>query len=191
MKKVLSFCSFVFLCACFPRICISQVINKDSVAFVHSYGMINENNPLSVLLANELYHISVRAKAKKYPSFYGGSYIENDSIVFLLSNMASFADIMTIVTDASLSYLRLKSCRFSYDELLNKEKQLDDFYFKVSNRKIINDTIGWSSWYLSVSDNAIFIILKECTEKKIKCFKKYVSDSPMFLFVEADKYIHI
>lgn len=188
MRRVLFFC---FFCICLSQAGVSQVINKDSISFVHSYGMIDKDNPLSVLLANELYRISVKAKAEKYPSFYGGSYIANDSIVVLLSNTASFADIMTIVTDASLPYVRLKSSKFSYRELLDVEKLLDEFYFKTSNRKIIEDTIGWSFWYISIPDNKILINLKECTEKKIKYFKKHISDSPVLLFMEADKHIHI
>jgi len=188
MKKVLF---FYFFCICLSQAGVSQGINKDSVSFVNSYGMIDKDNPLSVLLANELYHISVKAQTGKYPSFYGGSYIANDSIMVLLSNTASFADIMTIVTDASLPYVRLKSCKFSYGELLNVEKLLDEFYFKTSNRKVIEDTIGWSSWYISIPDNKILIRLKECTEKKIKYFKKYISDSPVLLFTEADEYIHV
>lgn len=190
MKKVLFF-TFVFFFFCPPQVGITQTINKDSISFVHSYGMIDEDNPVSIILANELYRISVNAKTEKYPTFYGGSYIENDSIVFLLSNTASFADIMTIATDISLSYLRLKACCFSYAELLKVERFLSDFYFKSSNRKIIVDTIGWSSWYLSALDNKILVRLNECTDKKIRYFKKYILDSPMILFVEADKKIHI
>ena len=182
MRKVLY---FVFFSLCFPQIGISQNINKDSVSFVHFYGMIDENDSLSVLLANELYRISVNAKEEKYPSFYGGSYIDNDSIVFLLSNTASFAEIMTIATDNSLPYLRLKSCDVPYKKLLDVEKQLHDFYFKKSNRKIIEDIIGWSSWYVSASDNKVLIWLEECTDNKIEYFKKYVLNSPVLLFIET------
>lgn len=188
MKTVLLFV-FIFLCS--SRICFSQIINKDSISFVHSYGMIDEDNPFSVLLANELYRISVKTKADKYPPFYGGAYIENDSIVVLFSNTVSYADVRTIVTDTVLPYLRLKPCHFSYYELLNVDRLLNDFYFKPSNRDIIENNIGWSSWYLSVPNNKILIRLRECTEKKIRCFKKYVLDSSMLLFEEADKNIHI
>lgn len=176
---------------CFSRIGISQNINKDSVSFVHSYGMIDENDSLSVLLANELYRISVNAKEEKYPLFYGGSYIDRDSIVFLLSNTASFAEIMTIATDNSLPYLRFKSCDVPYKELLNVEKRLHDFYFKRSNRKIIEDIIGWSSWHVSTPDNKILIWLEECTDRNIENFKKYVLNSPVLLFIETDKKVHI
>lgn len=186
-----TFLFFVFLFLCLSRFGFSQNINKDSLSFVHSHGMIDEDNPQSVLLANELYRIHVKTKADNYPPFYGGSYIKNDSIVVLLADDVSFTDIITIATDTSLSYLRLKPCRFSYDELLNANRLLNDFYFRSSNRNIVDNIIGWSSWYLSVPDNKILIRLQECTEKKIKSFKKYVLNSPMLLFVEADKNIHI
>lgn len=182
---------FLFYSLCFSRIGISQNINKDSVSFVHSYGMIDENDSLSVLLANELYRISVNAKEEKYPLFYGGSYIDHDSIVFLLSNTASFAEIMTIATDNSLPYLRLKSCDVPYKELLNVEKRLHNFYFKRSNRKIIEDIIGWSSWHVSAPDNKVLIWLEECTDRNIENFKKYVLNSPVLLFIETDKKVHI
>lgn len=188
MKTVLI---FVFFSLCLSRLGFSQNINKDSISFVHSYGMIDEDNPLSVLLANELYRIYVKVKVDNYPPFYGGAYIENDSIVVLLSKTVSFTDVIMITTDKSLPYLRLKPCRFSYDELLNVDRLLSDFYFKPSNRNIIENSIGWSSWYISVPDNKILIRLRECTEKKIKSFKKHILNSPMLLFVEADKNIHI
>lgn len=182
---------FLFYSLCFSRIGISQNINKDSISFVHFYGMINENDSLSVLLANELYRMSVNAREEKYPLFYGGSYIDCNSIVFLLSNTASFAEIMTIATDNSLPYLRLKSCDVPYKELLNVERLLHDFYFKQSNKKIIKDIIGWSSWHVSAPDNKILIWLEECTDKKIENFKKYVLNSPVLFFLETDKKVHI
>ena len=64
-----TFLFFLFYSLCFSRIGISQNINKDSVSFVHFYGMIDENDSLSVLLANELYRISVNAKEENIPYF--------------------------------------------------------------------------------------------------------------------------
>lgn len=86
------------------------MINKDSVTFVHSHGMIDEND--------------------KHPSFYGGAYIKNDSIVFLLSKQVPLTKVMNIATDKCQSRLRIESCKYSYLELLNTEKILDEFFFK-------------------------------------------------------------
>lgn len=38
----------------------------------------------------------------------------------------------------------------------------------MSNRNIVDNIIGWSSWYLLVPDNKILVRLRECTEKKIR-----------------------
>lgn len=188
MKKMFSLCCLI-LWGYTPVVCFSQVLNRDSISFLHSHGMIDEEKPLSILLANELYKISVKAKNEKNPLFYGGSYIKSDSIVLLLANTTPFTNILSITTNTSLPYLYIEPCTYSYRELLATNEVLNEIFFKKSNRALIDNRIGWSSWHLSIHDNRILIRLKDCTEKNIKLFKEYVLDSPMLIFIEADKYI--
>ena len=146
----------------FPLAGISQIVNKDSISFVHSFGMIDEKDSLSVLLANELYRISIKAK---------------ENIVDLLPTKL-------------IPYSHLIPARFSYYDLLKTKNVLETFYFKTSNKQTI-ESIGWSSWYLSIEKNKVMIRLKECNDTKIRLFKSKILDSPMLQFIEADKNVHI
>lgn len=167
----------------------AQALNKDSIAFVHSHGQIDENNPLSISLANTLYHISTNAKNKKYPSFYGGAYIKNDSITFLIAQKVSYMELNNIITP-SFQRVNLEKCDFSYKELLTVTNLLEDLFFSTSKKEIRDKIVGWQSFYLSIPDNKIIIRLYECTKEKIYLFTKYFCDYPMFQFVKADEYIY-
>lgn len=168
----------------------SQNLNKDSIAFVHSHGQIDESNPLSVSLANTLYRISTNAKNKKYPSFYGGAYIKNDSITLLIAQKVPYIELNNIITD-SFQRVNLERCDFSYKELLTITDLLENLFFLTSNKKTRDKIVGWQYFYLSIPDNKIIIRLYECTNEKISLFKKHFCDYPMFMFVKADEYIHI
>lgn len=168
----------------------SQILNKDSIAFVHSHGQIDENNPLSISLANTLYRISINAKNKKYPSFYGGAYIKNDSITLLIAQKVPYIELDNIVVH-SCQRINLDKCNFSYRELLTVSSLLEKLFFSTSKKETRDKTVGWQSFYLSIPDNKIIIRLYECTKEKIQLFKKYFCDYPMFQFVKADEYIHI
>lgn len=174
----------------FPITSNSQTLNKDSIAFVHSYGQIDENNPLSISLANTLYHISINAKNKKYPSFYGGAYIKNDSITLLIAQKVPYIELANIIT-SSVQRVNLEKCDFSYRELLTVTNLLENLFFSTSKEEIRDKIVGWQSFYLSIPNNKIIIRLYECTKEKIQLFKKYFCDYPMFLFIKADEYIHI
>lgn len=174
----------------FPLAGISQIANKDSISFVHSFGMIDEKDSLSVLLANELYRISIKAKEKKYPPFYGGVYIKNKQLIFVLSDSISMKNIVDLLPTKLLPYSHLIPACFSYYDLLKTKNVLETFYFKTSNKQTI-ESIGWSSWYLSIEKNKIMIRLKECNDTKIRLFKSKILDSPMLQFIEADKNVHI
>lgn len=152
--------------------------------------MIEEKDSLSVLLANELYQISIKAKEKEYPHFYGGVYIKNKKLMFVLSDSISMRNITYFLPDKILPYSHLIPARFSYCDLLKTKNVLETFYFKTSNKQTI-ESIGWSSWYLSIEKNRIIIRLKECNKFKIRLFKSKVLDSPMLQFIESDKNIHI
>lgn len=168
----------------------SQTLNKDSIAFVHSHGQIDENNPLSISLANTLYRISTNAKNKKYPSFYGGAYIKNDSITFLIAQKVAYIELANIITP-SFQRINLEKCDFSYRELLTISNLLENLFFSTSKEEIRDKIVGWQSFYLSIPDNKIIIRLYECTKEKVRLFKKYFCNYPMFQFVKADEYIHI
>lgn len=168
----------------------SQILNKDSIAFVHSHGQIDENNPLSISLANTLYRISINAKNKKYPSFYGGAYIKNDSITLLIAQKVPYIELDNIIVH-SCQRINLDKCNFSYRELLTVSSLLEKLFFSTSKKETRDKTVGWQSFYLSIPDNKIIIRLYECTKEKIQLFKKYFCDYPMFQFVKADEYIHI
>lgn len=173
-----------------PITSFSQTLNKDSIAFVHSHGQIDENNPLSISLANTLYRISTNAKNNKYPPFYGGAYIKNDSITLLITQKTPYAELNNIIT-FPFQRINLEKCEFSYKDLLTVAELLKDLFFSASNKETRDKIVGWQSFYLSIPDNKIIIRLYECTNEKICLFKKHFCDYPMFLYVKADEYIHI
>ena len=141
----------------------SQILNKDSIAFVHSHGQIDENNPLSISLANTLYRISINAKNKKYPSFYGGAYIKNDSITLLIAQKVPYIELDNIIVH-SCQRINLDKCNFSYRELLTVSSLLEKLFFSTSKKETRDKTVGWQSFYLSIPDNKIIIRLYECTK---------------------------
>lgn len=112
----------------------SQILNKDSIAFVHSHGQIDENNPLSISLANTLYRISINAKNKKYPSFYGGAYIKNDSITLLIAQKVPYIELDNIIVH-SCQRINLDKCNFSYRELLTVSSLLEKLFFQLQKKK--------------------------------------------------------
>ncbi|MCD7899024.1 MAG: hypothetical protein LUH22_03875 [Bacteroides sp.] len=137
----------------------------------------------------KLADLQKKAKEKKHPSFYGGSYINENHIVLLIADAVTYSEILDLTID--FSSLQIKPCQYSYKELLHICEQLDDFFFRTSNRDIVEKKIGWSSTFLSIPDNRIYIRLVKCNKESIELFKKNVCDSSAFVFVEADLYIHI
>lgn len=147
------------------------------------------SDSITQLLNSKLTNIVNAAKKQKYPSFYGGAYIDNGSIVLLVADTVFCNKVLDLAKDTA--FLKIKPCLYSYKSLLDVYEKLDAFFYKMSNRVIVEKKIGWSSFYLSIPDNRIYIRLNNCNKANIDHFKKNVLDSPILIFVKADPYIHI
>lgn len=120
-----------------------------------------------------------------HPSFYGGIYIdENNDLVLQLVNsemtekdLQLYEEILKINENIKIIYVK-----HSYMELENVNNIINDYYESID----INNT-NISGYYIDVINNQIVVELINCTEQEIKNFKEKVIDSPIVVFVEAEK----
>ena len=121
-----------------------------------------------------------------YPNYYGGSYIDDDG-GFVVCVVAANAEekkyaSKSIEETINASDFKIENVKYSYNELeemmefLNKYKQI------TRDSEIAK---SWSGYFLSDSDNAVFVELDDVSDEQISLFRKEVTASPMIRFINS------
>lgn len=115
-----------------------------------------------------------------YPSYYGGSYVnEHKQLVILSKNANKYRDEFIVRTKAT--NILVEDCEFSLSELVLQLKKLDSL-LKDSNYQSLFDNLQVKSHAIRLDKNRIVIGLADCSTQNIANFKSQVMDSPMFIY---------
>lgn len=113
-----------------------------------------------------------------YPDYYGGSYINNNGELVVLTTNKDESTQSDIKSRAKSTDFKMQTCEYSFNELRELNLQITE---KFGNRELV-DELKWVAVGLDVEANKVCISLEDCSEQNIDKFKEYVYDSPMLKF---------
>lgn len=119
---------------------------------------------------------------KQYPDYYGGSFIERDGTLTIRIKGDSLTGVKRIRSVVNSNIIRYKSCKYSYQELIDI---MDDLSDKIDNT-ILSFKKNLSGMALNDSANTIDIYLVDCSPSKIAEFRNFY-DHASFRFSQLDK----
>lgn len=112
-----------------------------------------------------------------YPDNYGGSYLdENGDFVVLIVKEQETKGLGFVPKGAVI-----KSCKYSYNELLNILETLKG-YKLTDNREIYNNFLVF---YIDDKLNRVIVELTDTSSSAKQAFKENVSNSDAIIFVKA------
>lgn len=120
-----------------------------------------------------------------YPNYYGGSYIDDEGGLVILSTDNVDCVVEDLKLRAKSSNFKVEKCEYSLNELQSLNKKLGDFF---ENTSIAND-LKWVSVGIDIINNKVSVDLEDCSEQMIAKFKSMISDSPMIKFNEVSPII--
>lgn len=122
---------------------------------------------------------SVMKIPSKYPSFYGGHYIDDDGSLVILIVGDTIKGKKEIKKIVYTNKFKIKTGKYSYETLSNIMDKLDSIKLHKYKQPFSNNIISWG---LHIKDNCIKVELKESNPIKIKEFKNHILDSPAIKF---------
>lgn len=190
MKKssILLGCGVLF----FMSFAISCTEDTTSVTEQESVENVRAENESSVALTNAFLNslknetLTRSLSAIEYPKYFGGYYTDKETqrpIFKVVKGLVSEAKI-DITKRISSSNFEIEECVYSYNELNDILKKLDEKFFSkdFQNNRI---SLGWNEYCIDVVNNVIKIRLKECSSNAVARFKSEVMDSPLFVFEQG------
>lgn len=121
--------------------------------------------------------VSTRNGNKIYPENYGGSYLDkNGEFVILIVKGQETKDLDFVPQGAVI-----KSCKYSYNELLNILETLKG-YKLTDNREIYNNFLVF---YIDDKLNRVIVELTDTSSSAKQAFKDNISNSDAIIFVKA------
>lgn len=154
---------------------VSSDLNMDSTLDVKDAPI--EEDALKIYETLNTSFVSTRNGNKIYPKNYGGSYLDkNGEFVILIVEGQETKDLDFVPQGAVI-----KSCKYSYNELLNILGTLKSYKF-TDNRKIYNNFLVF---YIDDKLNRVIVELTDTSSSAKQAFKENVSNSDAIIFVKA------
>ena len=119
----------------------------------------------------------------EYPDYYGGCYVDSEGnlVVLYKHKNVNLQRIQSLQAAVGKSAAKLESCDFSYNELLEVIRGIDEFHRNnPDDPNSINSTI----YYLNPSINRVVVCLTKFSEQTVDEFKEHVSSSSSIVFRE-------
>ncbi|ADV43003.1 hypothetical protein Bache_0989 [Bacteroides helcogenes P 36-108] len=113
-----------------------------------------------------------------YSSYYGGSYIDDDGGLVVLSTDGGKSIVEDLQSRSKSSDFVVKQCKYSLNDLQGLNIRLGEIF---KDGKIAED-LKWVSVGIDVMNNKVRVDLEDCSEQMINKFKSTVLDSPMIEF---------
>lgn len=132
--------------------------------------------------------LKLRTLRNNLPDYYGGTYTNKDGllVVLVIGDTVKYrSDLIKIL--GSDSFI-IETCKYSYNTLMQTVDSLSEFIQKNENRQILNE-LNIDYFGIKEDANKILIIMDDCSEDKIKLFKKQVLDYPFFIFDKPSDHI--
>lgn len=190
MQKYLFYSSILFL------FCISCQTNDMELFNGNSSEYINyeteEASPAEVyedyMALMEYLGSSTRSNGRSYPDWYGGCYVEGDSLIVLSTNV----EVVPLST-RSMSTVRIKSCENSYNAMDSVVKDISS-KFESCPIEMCKNIRGFG---IDSQKNEVLVLLSDDNVDSISDFKKnFNADSCIrfaqsFGFESQDLSVHI
>lgn len=124
--------------------------------------------------------ISRNANDVVYPDYYGGSYIDDNGglVIMTTDSIKSVWDDLKSRTKSS--NFEIRQCKYSLNELQDLNLKLGKIF---ENRELANE-LKWISVGIDIKNNKVSVDLEDCSTQAVDLFKKKVLDSPMLKFNE-------
>lgn len=150
-------------------------VDNDNVALVKDAVIEEKAYQLYEDLQSSL--VKTRSLNALYPENYGGSYLDKNGNFVVLIVEGRETDNLNFVPKGAVT----KSCKYSYNELLNVIEVLKEY--KLSdNRDIYNNFLVF---YIDDKLNRIIVELTDFSLNAQQAFKENVSNSDAIIFVKA------
>ena len=165
---------------------ISQILNENNIPFENE-GMNNLQNSFENVLVTRS---TGTFKRKKYPEYYGGSYIDKDqkTVVVILVGESPQKYEKEFKKRVGNEPVRFEQGKYSYNELLSIMDKFRDFVRNNENKEVIQNVVAWGIY----DDRNVFSIeLEDCSESRIKEIKEFFGDSDAIIFEQSERYKEI
>jgi len=129
-------------------------------------------------------------KRKKYPNYYGGSYIDKDQTTVVIILVGKFFNKYQDEFKKIMGSwpVRFEVGKFSYNELNNIHDKFYQFLVDSKNKEIVKNIVACGTYD---DKNLISISLEDCSESKIKEIKEKFLDSEAIIFEKSDRPIDL
>lgn len=125
-----------------------------------------------------------------YPDYYGGCFVDDNRNIVILSKEDNEKVRQDLVQRLGTDNFLIRLCAYSYNELKDVYRQIQNFWLNDANDKICNRATLVCFGINDVS-NTVEINLLNCSDENIQLFKNNVLDSPMISFAKAHGEIEI
>lgn len=119
-----------------------------------------------------------------YPDFFGGAYIDESDFLVVYIKGDSVKGKMLIENRVKDKELLLKQGKYSYKTLLNLRDKILFLKAQKANSAIAENIM---SCHVERRENCVYVILIDCSEKRIEEFKRFITNSSAIRFM---KYTH-
>lgn len=122
--------------------------------------------------------ISRSANDVIYPDYYGGSYIDDNGGLVIMTTDSIKSVLLDLKSRTKSSNFEIRQCEYSFNELQDLNLKLGKIF---ENRELANE-LKWISVGIDIKNNKVSVDLEDCSTQAVDLFKKKVLDSPMLKF---------
>ena len=168
-----------------PGIAVSSCTDKDNLASsepkmdntIGAKDASIEEDALKIYEALNSSFVSTRNGNKIYPENYGGNYLDKNGDFVVLIVEGQETKGLDYVPKGAV----IKTCKYSYNELLNILEILKS-YKLTDNREIYNNFLVF---YIDDKLNRVIVELTDTSSSAKQAFRENVSNSDAIIFVKA------
>lgn len=176
----------IFLMSCSDQVDLPADTQEETQVSKSYLDRASESNTLANKIESSIVSIS-RSGESTYPEYFGGLYIDSDGYLVILTTedvADSRSAISTVVSDSEL--VRYKTCKYSYQDLLNATYEIDRA-LSTASKDITDNFVGYA---LMTEENVVTVILEDDSQSAITDFEQNIFDSPCLTFTKGKKLVY-
>ncbi len=121
-----------------------------------------------------------------YPSFYGGSFIDNNGIFVVAVTGNREENKKNLIEILGTTNFNVESVQYSYRDMMLVMDDIDEFLIDQSIPNEHPIITHFAGAYPDVMDNRVKVILTEVNQSLISTFKRDISNSPLIVFEQGE-----
>lgn len=159
-----------------------QMSNENDIHFDNE-GMDNLQNSYEDIFVTT---VNGTVKRKRYPEYYGGSYIDADqkTVVVILVGNSPQKNEKEFRKRVGNYPVRFEQGKFSYNELRSIMDKFDEFMKNNEGKEFVRNVVAWGIYD---DRNRFYIDIVDYSESKIKEIKDNFMDSDAIMFEQSER----